>query len=343
MQFLELLDLMTSLISHSPTRSICSCFMAVDEQFCLFRLVMEKTEASSDPSPTIASGVVAMAAQSKPDPIPVSPSIVINIPAQTSPRSARLAHLRPPSPLTPEAMRRINLLTVQEPHTLYDPSKLSPISPSPSITSSTTSDLGSSPRSSVSITTPSSFRWSTYRESKKSSSDFTDVDSDLCKDLFSPSITLSPAPFSPFSDHPAPVSEPRLHFSFDPKSPSFMPSTSSRFLLPPPPAFGPQRERSRSDSDTVTLGSSTEEDPASPCSTIGSAEKLSGSESGSAETIFLVPPKIEGHKHLYKKRLLRKYEEEKGGSEGGSDVAGTSIDIDDAVSTYTRRKRGQSL
>lgn len=251
-----------------------------------------------------------------------SSSVIINIPP-SSPRSPRLAHLRPPSPLTPEAMRRINLLTVQEGP--VDASKLSPISPL-----YPTSDLGSSPRSSISVTTSSSSSaWSAYREHKKSSSDFTDADSDCCKDLFSPSIMLSPAPFSPFSDHPDIVETPafsdptstpmgqRLRFSFDPKSPSFLPlapSRSSHFLLPPAPALGVVRERSRSDSDTTTVLDSSNDDssPGSSCH-----DQLAGSAAGTnllSPGSTMVKPgarrQVEGHKHLYKKRLLRKYNEE---------------------------------
>lgn len=251
-------------------------------------------------------------------------SVIINIPP-SSPVSPRLAHLRPPSPLTPEAMRRINLLTVQE--GAVDASKLSPISPL-----YPTSDLGSSPRSSISVTTSSSSSaWSAFRDHKKSSSDFTDADSDCCKDLFSPSIMLSPAPFSPFSDHPDMVETPafsdptstpmgqRLRFTFDPKSPSFLPlapSRSSHFLLPPAPALGVVRERSRSDSDTTTVLDSSNDDssPGSSCQ-----EQLANEGSGlasnslsPASAIAKATPRrqVEGHKHLYKKRLLRKYNEE---------------------------------
>ncbi|OZC06025.1 hypothetical protein X798_06993 [Onchocerca flexuosa] len=97
-----------------------------------------------------------------------------------------------------------------------------------------TSDLGSSPRSSISLA-PSSLSpcWTNFRDSKKSSLEY-DGDSDICsKDLLSPCM-YSPAPFSPFSDCTEPPETPlsmygtgaspalspllsmqSLHFNFD--------------------------------------------------------------------------------------------------------------------------------
>ncbi|VDP20655.1 unnamed protein product [Onchocerca flexuosa] len=71
-----------------------------------------------------------------------------------------------------------------------------------------TSDLGSSPRSSISLA-PSSLSpcWTNFRDSKKSSLEY-DGDSDICsKDLLSPCM-YSPAPFSPFSDCTEPPETP---------------------------------------------------------------------------------------------------------------------------------------
>ena len=103
-----------------------------------------------------------------------------------------------------------------------DFNKLSPLSPS-----YPTSDLGSSPRSSISITQSGlGPHWTSFRDFKKSSSDY-DGDSDICpKDLLSPGTILSPAPFSPFSDESetpysqrspnmSPMPTRHLHFSFD--------------------------------------------------------------------------------------------------------------------------------
>ncbi|VDN88402.1 unnamed protein product, partial [Brugia pahangi] len=70
------------------------------------------------------------------------------------------------------------------------------------------SDLGSSPRSSISLA-PSSLSpcWTNFRDSKKSSLEG-DGDSDIySKDLLSPCM-YSPAPFSPFSDCTEPPETP---------------------------------------------------------------------------------------------------------------------------------------
>uniref|UniRef100_A0A8L8K5E8 C2H2-type domain-containing protein n=1 Tax=Heligmosomoides polygyrus TaxID=6339 RepID=A0A8L8K5E8_HELPZ len=96
-----------------------------------------------------------------------------------------------------------------------------------------TSDLGSSPRSSISVTSANLAPWMIFRESNKSSFDLDDGASDVCsKDLLSPGMMLSPAPYSPFSDcednetpysayarspnlSPNPSTKSYLHFSFE--------------------------------------------------------------------------------------------------------------------------------
>ncbi|KAK6025412.1 zinc finger, C2H2 type, partial [Ostertagia ostertagi] len=77
----------------------------------------------------------------------------------------------------------------------YEYGKLSPMS------NYATSDLGSSPRSSISVTSANLAPWMVFRENHKSSFDLDDGASDVCsKDLLSPGMMLSPAPYSPFSD-----------------------------------------------------------------------------------------------------------------------------------------------
>lgn len=193
---------------------------------------------------------------------PATSEVIINLPSrEVSPRSPRTTSFRRPEPLTPEAMKRVKYLTAHmEP---LDSSKLSPISPQ-----YPTSDLGSSPRSSISVITSG---WSQFRD-QRSSSDFTDGDSD-CKDLFSPGVMLSPSPFSPFSEagdtdvspghyhHPSPSPSSgsslsvasRFRFSFDPKSPSYVTLNKSigQFPLPVLHQTDPTRERSSSDSDSL--------------------------------------------------------------------------------------------
>lgn len=75
--------------------------------------------------------------------------------------------------------------------------KLSPLSPS-----YPTSDLGSSPRSSISISNSGlGPNWTAFRDFKKCGSEF-DTES-VCSQtggLLTPGTALSPAPFSPFSD-----------------------------------------------------------------------------------------------------------------------------------------------
>uniref|UniRef100_A0A7E4V9W9 Protein krueppel n=1 Tax=Panagrellus redivivus TaxID=6233 RepID=A0A7E4V9W9_PANRE len=132
---------------------------------------------------------------------------------------------RKPNSLHVDALQRLDLLSPSYIPSM-DYSKLSPLSPS-----YPTSDLGSSPRSSISIAQSGlGPHWTSFRDFKKSSSDY-DADSDICsKDLLSPGTILSPAPFSPFSDcgdsetpysqrspnlSPMPVRSGGFHFSFE--------------------------------------------------------------------------------------------------------------------------------
>lgn len=270
-------------------------------------------------SPQLGSQTLPIVSLPRLEPnIVVSSSVVINIPPSSSPCSPRLAHLRPQNPLmSPLEMQRINSLLAAEP---VDPSKLSPISPL-----YPTSDLGSSPRSSISVTT-SSTSWGAFRDQKMSSSDFTDGDSD-CKDLFSPGILLSPAPFSPFSDGPpetpatadfsvspfsgggggggigsSPHLHQRLRFTFDPKSPSFF-HAGRNFLLPPSSTLGAVRERSRSDSETlIDAGSSSHVSSSSTGQQQQQQQQQSKSSSATAAYI--------AHKKVFKKQILERYQTE---------------------------------
>lgn len=97
-----------------------------------------------------------------------------------------------------------------------DANKLSPLSPS-----YPTSDLGSSPRSSISISHPSMLlgpNWTAFRNYKTASSDY-DAESDICgkEGFLSPGTALSPAPFSPFSDCVDP------HTPYSDRSPNLSP------------------------------------------------------------------------------------------------------------------------
>lgn len=84
---------------------------------------------------------------------------------------------------------------------LIDYTKLSPILPGYS-----TSDLGSSPRSSISVSTTNSTNWNVFRDLQKNHLDY-DTESDIYGkgDFLSP--ILSPASFSPFSDYCVSASE----------------------------------------------------------------------------------------------------------------------------------------
>jgi DNA-directed RNA polymerase subunit RPC12/RpoP len=171
---------------------------------------------------------------------------------------------RKPNSLHVDALQRLDLLS---PHFLpsMDYSKLSPLSPS-----YPTSDLGSSPRSSISITQSGigSSHWTNFRDFKKSSSDY-DGDSDICpKDLLSPGTILSPAPFSPFSDcctdsetpysqrspNMSPMPSSGLHFTFEQiRSRSSMSNRADKMnadlLMPQMSLDLEARERSRSEGE----------------------------------------------------------------------------------------------
>jgi uncharacterized Zn-finger protein len=171
---------------------------------------------------------------------------------------------RKPNSLHVDALQRLDLLS---PHFLpsMDYSKLSPLSPS-----YPTSDLGSSPRSSISITQSGtgSSHWTTFRGFKNSSSDY-DGDSDICsKDLLSPGTILSPAPFSPFSDcctdsetpysqrspNMSPMPSTGMHFTFEQiRSRSSMSNRADKMntdlLMPQMSLDLEARERSRSEGE----------------------------------------------------------------------------------------------
>ncbi|KAK0423712.1 hypothetical protein QR680_008291 [Steinernema hermaphroditum] len=224
--------------------------------------------------------------------------------APSSPTSPG-AKVKRPSPLTVDAMQRINLL-----HPGYmDFSRLAPISPG----SYATSDLGSSPRSSISLA-PSALgpAWSAFRDFKRSSHD--DGDSDICsKDLLSPGMMFSPAPYSPFSDCPEGAETPysfgaspnlspclphkNLHFSFDHvRSVSSMSNrgpAAHQLLMPESQSLDLEtRERSRSDG---AMGGDEDEDMDTDMlhSTISVPTTSRLSSTGQ-----------------YKKRLLLKYKQE---------------------------------
>jgi hypothetical protein len=138
-------------------------------------------------------------------------------------------------------MRRIHLLTASAHN---DQScKLSPISPN----GTTTSDLGISPRSSI-----TAGNWLGFRQPYRSSSEYSE--SDGGNYLLSPNpngVQWSPSPFSPFSDYCSSAEVPStpasalrtssarsFHFNFEPPKAG---------LLAPPTGY--LRERSQSDSE----------------------------------------------------------------------------------------------
>ncbi|PIO66739.1 hypothetical protein TELCIR_11534 [Teladorsagia circumcincta] len=144
----------------------------------------------------------------------------------------------------------------------YEYGKLSPMS------NYATSDLGSSPRSSISVTSANLAPWMVFRENHKSSFDLDDGASDVCsKDLLSPGMMLSPAPYSPFSDcedtgtpysayarsptlSPNPLTRSFNHFSFDQIRSSSSMSGRHNLMVPESHSLDVEsRERSRSDSD----------------------------------------------------------------------------------------------
>ncbi|PAV76547.1 hypothetical protein WR25_13669 isoform C [Diploscapter pachys] len=219
--------------------------------------------------------------------------------APSSPTSPGGSRLRRPSPLTADAMQRISLLTAG-----FDFGKLSPISPS-----YPTSDLGSSPRSSISVTSNQLGPWTAYRDHHRSSFDLEDGASDIGNhNLLSPGVVFSPAPFSPFSDccsgadspyssyarspnlSPNPSTKSLNHFSFDQIRSSSSMSNRHAHLLVPGPSFDQEtRERSRSDSDMAPKD-----------------EKMDISQ----HSTISVPATTSRSSGQYKKRLLQKYEEQ---------------------------------
>ncbi|VDK42327.1 unnamed protein product [Anisakis simplex] len=242
----------------------------------------------------------------------------------SSPTSPVSSRLRRPSPLTADAMERINMVSFLDLLTLTAAypaamgfSKLSPLSPH------TTSDLGSSPRSSVSLA-PSSLGpcWTGFRDSKKSSVEC-DSDSDIYgKDLLSPCMIYSPAPFSPFSDCTEPPETPysafgmghspamspllpmkSLHFSFDPiRSASSLSgrteNSQHQLLVPGSRLDSETRERSRSDGEMAAKSADEEMDTSIGHSTVSVPATTSRVISSTGQ---------------YKKRLLQKYEKEQEG------------------------------
>ncbi|RCN43287.1 zinc finger, C2H2 type [Ancylostoma caninum] len=226
-------------------------------------------------------------------------------------------------------MHRINLLSSG-----YDYGKLSPMS------SYATSDLGSSPRSSISVPSANLSPWTNFRENNKSSFDLDDGASDVCsKDLLSPGMMLSPAPYSPFSDcedtetpysvyarspnlSPNPLTRSFNHFSFDQiRSSSSMSGRHHKLLVPDTHTLDPEsRERSRSDSD---MSPKEERMDTSLQSTISvrmlfvelgwGDPKVIGVISGVWGNGELVPATTSrrlSSTGQYKKRLLQKYQEE---------------------------------
>lgn len=184
--------------------------------------------------------------------------IVINTPSpESSPRSPRF-NLKRPSPLSADSLRQMHFLTIADCFTSAE--KRSPISP-------LTSDLGSSPRSSI------SGRFMMYRGNNRGSTNSELTDSTDSKDMLSPGLMLSPAPFSPFSDieadladlpaglstlsSPSSVGSVSSRFSFDPTSPGFIGGQQARFFLNVP-AEELMRARSNSDSETTIQNSGSD-------------------------------------------------------------------------------------
>uniref|UniRef100_A0A915PHZ9 C2H2-type domain-containing protein n=1 Tax=Setaria digitata TaxID=48799 RepID=A0A915PHZ9_9BILA len=193
--------------------------------------------------------------------------------------------------------------------------KLSPLN------SYATSDLGSSPRSSISLTASNLGPcWTNFRDSKKSSVEG-DGESDICsRDLLSPCI-YSPAPFSPFSDYTEPPETPlsaggtgvspalspllsmqSLHFNFDTiRSSSSLSGRvdGSHHLVVPESGLDLQsRERSRSDGEVASNGN---------------VEKMDTSAVQSTISIPATSRRLSSTSGQYKKRLLQKYEKEQEG------------------------------
>ncbi|VDM60296.1 unnamed protein product [Angiostrongylus costaricensis] len=216
--------------------------------------------------------------------------------APSSPTSPRL---RRPLPLTEDTMHRINLL-----NSGYDYGKLMPMPPY------ATSDLGSSPRSSISVPSANLAPWTTFRDNHKNSFDLDDGASDVSrKDLLSPGMMFSPAPFSPFSDcednetpysayarspnlSPNPLTKSFNHFSFDQiRSSSSM--SGRHLMVPESHSLGSEsRERSRSDSD------------------MSPKDEIMDTSIQSTISVPVTTLRRLSSTGQYKKRLLQKYQEE---------------------------------
>ncbi|CAG9529584.1 unnamed protein product [Cercopithifilaria johnstoni] len=231
--------------------------------------------------------------------------------APSSPTSPGGSRIRRPRPLNADAMERISLLTTNY-LAAMNLNKLSPLSPY------ATSDLGSSPRSPMSLALSNlSPCWANFRDSKKSSIEG-DGDSDICsKDLLSPCM-YSPAPFSPFSDCTEPPETPlsmcgtgaspavspllsmqSLHFNFDTirssSSLSGRVDVNRHFLVPDSNLDLQSRERSRSDGEVTSNGNN---------------EKMDTSVGQSTVSIPTTSRRLSSTSGQYKKRLLQKYEKE---------------------------------
>ncbi|CAD5206055.1 unnamed protein product [Bursaphelenchus okinawaensis] len=252
----------------------------------------------------------------------------------TSPGGSRSP--KRPSNLSVDALTRVDLLSPYYVPNM-DMNKLSPLSPS-----YPTSDLGSSPRSSISISNSGlGPNWTSFRELKKCSSEF---DNESVRDGFlTPGTALSPAPFSPFSDcldppetpysgrSPAlsPVPMRHSHFSFDQiRSRSSMSNRGpesqeqARLLLPQPSLDLEARERSRSEGEMLKKA----------------ADELMDLTTINHSTVSVPVSSVGGQ---YKKRLLNKYRQEQQlkasfnstisstCDEGSTIAAQSSVDPDD--------------
>ncbi|GMR52997.1 hypothetical protein PMAYCL1PPCAC_23192, partial [Pristionchus mayeri] len=239
--------------------------------------------------------------------------------APSSPTSPGGTRIKRPAPIivSDDATYKINLMSGSS--AFPDISKMSLLSPG----GYATSDLGSSPRSSFSAPQGSPSQsplllgpWTAFRDSRQLDDDGSGSDyGGGSKDLLSPGMMLSPAPFSPFSDYRSDCDTPYssyarspnlsphlplggLHFSFDPvRSASSMShraggaahAGSSSSLLVPLDATA--RERSRSDSEMCGPRSDDQE------------ERMDTS-------CISVPVAASKRSGAYKKRLLEKYEQE---------------------------------
>ncbi|KAF8368240.1 klu-1, partial [Pristionchus pacificus] len=237
--------------------------------------------------------------------------------APSSPTSPGGTRIKRPSPIivSDDASYRINLMSGSS--GFPDISKMSLLSPG----GYATSDLGSSPRSSFSVPQGSQSPlllgpWTAFRDSRQLDDDGSGSEyGGGNKDLLSPGMMLSPAPFSPFSDYRSDCDTPYssyarspnlsphlplggLHFSFDPvRSASSMShragtaalAGSASSLLVPLDATA--RERSRSDSEMCGPRSDEQE------------ERMDTS-------CVSVPVAATKRSGAYKKRLLEKYEQE---------------------------------